>query len=150
MPLNLGGGSDFGVRVDGYTSAPNEEMTVFYNRVGSDYLRTLGLYGVIAAAVAQRTPEIGMRIALGASRSDIMALVLKQGLAVTVIGAGFGIVGAAGLTRLFKSQLVGVGAMDAMSYAGMTTLLVAVALIATYLPARRAASVDPLTALRND
>jgi macrolide transport system ATP-binding/permease protein len=305
VPLNLGGGSDMGVRVDGYTPTPNEELTVFYNRVGSDYLRALGvslvsgrdltdrdtpdspkvaiinetmarrywrgrdpiggrihisiatkpaivevvgvardgkystlteaprsfmylpvqqwyrpdtvltiktsgdpaaaaasvqravrqldpnlplfevrtieehldfalfvqrmsasllgafgilalflamigLYGVIAAGVAQRTPEIGMRMALGADRSDILALVLKQGLAVTAIGILIGIVGAAGLTRLFKSQLVGVGAMDAMSYAATTMLLIAVAFVATYLPARHAASVDPLAALRND
>ncbi len=301
VPLNLGGGSDFGVRVDGYTPAPNEEMTVYYNRVGSDYLGTLGialsggrdfsdrdtpeapkvaivnetmarrywkdrspiggrvrvgpeslevvgvardgkygtmteapraymylpvqqwyrpdtvlilktagdpaavagavqhtvrqldpnlpvfeirtiaehldfalfiqrmaasllgvfgvlalflatigLYGVVAGTVAQRAPEIGMRMALGASRSDILSLVLKQGLRVTAIGAALGLVGAAGVTQLFKSQLVGVSATDTLSFAGMTALLVAVALAATYLPARRAAGIDPLEALRNE
>jgi len=301
VPLNLGGGSDFGVGVDGYTPAPNEEMTVFYNRVGSAYLRTLGiglvagrdvterdlpsspkvaivnetmakrywsgrspigghvhvgkdtlevvgiardgkygtiteaprafmylpvqqwyrpdtilalktsgdpasaasgvqrvvrgldpelpvfelrtiaehldfalfvqrmaasllgvfgilalflatigLYGVIAATVAQRTSEIGMRMALGASRADILSLVLKQGLAVTVTGAAIGVAGAVGVTRLFASQLVGVSATDGLSFAGTTLLLVAVALAACYLPARRAARIDPLLALRNE
>jgi predicted permease len=301
VPLDLGGGSDFGVSVDGYAPAPNEEMTVYYNRVGSDYLRTLeirlvggrdltdrdtpdsprvaiinetmarrywngrnaiggrvrvgketlevvgiardgkygmlteaprafmylpvqqwyrpdtilhvrtagdlgtaaaairrvvrrvdpnlpvfemrtiaehlelslfvqrmaatllggfgvlalllatiGLYGVIAAGVAQRRSEIGMRMALGAYRSDIVALVLKQGLAVTLGGAAIGLVGAVGLTRLFKSQLVGVSATDGVSYVATTILVVMVALVATYLPARRAASVDPLNALRNN
>jgi ABC-type antimicrobial peptide transport system permease subunit len=114
------------------------------------FLAIIGLYGVIAAAVAQRTPEIGMRMALGASRSDIMALVLKQGLVVTAIGAALGVAGAAGVTRLFKSQLVGAGAMDGVSYAGNRLLLVVVALLATWLPARRAASVDALAVPRND
>lgn len=301
VPLNLGGGSDFGVGVDGYTPAPNEEMTVFYNRVGSDYLRTLGiglvsgrdvserdrpesprvaiinetmakrywigrnpigghvhvgkdtlevigvardgkyititeaprafmylpvqqwyrpdtiltlktsgdpasaassvqrvvrgldpnlpvfemrtiaehldfslfvqrmaasllgvfgvlalflttigLYGVIAATVVQRTSEIGMRMALGANRTDILSLVLKQGLGVTVVGAAIGIVGAAGVTRLFASQLVGVSATDSVSFIGTTVLLVLVALAACYLPARRAAAIDPLQALRQE
>jgi predicted permease len=300
VPLNMGGGSDFGVGVDGYTPAPNEEMTVFYNRVGSDYLRTLGigliggrdfserdipdspkvaiinetmarrywngrtaigglvrigketlevvgvardakygtltesprafmylpvqqwyrpdsvltlktsgdpasvalavqrvvrqldpnlpvfeirtiaehlefalfiqrmaasllggfgvlalflstigLYGVVAGTVAQRTPEIGMRMALGASRSDIFSLVLKQGLGVTLVGAAIGIVGAAGLTQLFKSQLVGVSATDPVSFVATTALLVFVAIVALYIPARRAAGVDPLEALRS-
>ena len=300
VPLNLGGGSDFGVGVDGYTPAPHEEMTVFYNRVGSDYLRTLGigliggrdfserdtpdsprvaiinetmarrywngrtaiggrvrvgeetlevvgvardgkygtltessrafmylpvqqwyrpdtvltlktsgdpasaalavqrvvrkldpnlpvfeirtiaehlefalfvqrmaasllgvfgvlalflstigLYGVVAGTVAQRTPEIGMRMALGASRSDIFSLVLKQGLGVTLVGAAIGVVGAAGLTQLFKSQLVGVSATDPISFVGTTALLVFVAIVALYLPARRAAGIDPLEALRS-
>jgi predicted permease len=300
VPLNLGGGSDFGVGVDGYTPAPHEEMTVFYNRVGSDYLRTLGigliggrdfserdtpdsprvaiinetmarrywngrtaiggrvrigeetlevvgvagdgkystvtesprafmylpvqqwyrpdtvlmlktsgdpasaalavqrvvrqldpnlpvfeirtiaehlefslfiqrmaasllgvfgvlalflstigLYGVVAGTVAQRTPEIGMRMALGASRSDIFSLVLKQGLCVTLVGAAIGVVGAVGLTRLFTSQLVGVSATDPISFVGTTALLVLVATVALYLPARRAAGIDPLEALRS-
>jgi macrolide transport system ATP-binding/permease protein len=301
VPLNLGGGSDFGVDVDGYTRAPHEDMTVFYNRVGSDYLRTLGiglvagrdisdrdlpdspkvaivnetmarrywagrnpiggrvrvgdtaleivgvardgkystineapraymylpvqqsyrpdavialkmngdpaaaaaavprvvrqldsnlpvfemrtiaehldfalfvqriaatllgvfgalalflatigLYGVVAGAVAQRTPEIGMRMALGADRSDILSLILKQGLGVTLLGVAIGIPGAIGLTRLFASQLVGVSATDSLSFVATTILLVLVAAIATYVPARRAAGIDPLAALRNE
>jgi ABC-type antimicrobial peptide transport system permease subunit len=113
-------------------------------------MATIGLYGVIASAVSQRTAEIGMRMALGAGRRDILALVLKQGMAVTLIGTAIGLAGASATTRLFKSQLVGVSATDAVSFAGTTAILVLVALAATYLPARRAASIDPLAALRQD
>ena len=301
VPLDLGGGSDFGVTVDGYTPAPNEDMLAYYNRVGTDYLRTLGitllegrdfterdtaqspdvaiinetmarrywngrgalggrihagprtlevvgivrdgkysslterprpfmylpvqqwyrpdlilhvktagdplalvapvqqvvrqldpnlpifdtqsmaehlelalfiqrmaasllggfgvlalllatigLYGVIAAGVAQRAPEIGMRMALGASRRDIVGLVLRQGMTVTARGLIVGLAGSLAVTRLFKSQLVGVSATDASSLMVTSALLVAVAALATYLPARRAASIDPLSALRQE
>jgi putative ABC transport system permease protein len=110
----------------------------------------VGLYGVIATTVAQRTAEIGMRMALGADRRNILALVLTQGLAVTLTGIAIGLAGSIGVTRLFKSQLVGVSATDAVSFAGTTVLLVLVALAATYLPARRAARIDPLQALRQE
>jgi predicted permease len=113
-------------------------------------LATVGLYGVIAALAAQRTPEIGMRMALGASRRDIVSLILKQGLGMTLAGIGIGLAGALGLTRLFKSLLVGVSTTDGVSFAATTLLLVLVALAACYLPARRAARIDPLQALRNE
>jgi predicted permease len=113
-------------------------------------LATIGLYGVIAGAVAQRTPEIGMRMALGATRADIVRLVLGQGLAVTALGVVIGLAGAFAATRLFASQLVGVTATDLASFVGTSALLVAVAIVATYLPARRAASIDPIGALRQE
>ncbi|MGE5245778.1 MAG: ABC transporter permease [Betaproteobacteria bacterium] len=113
-------------------------------------LATIGLYGVVAAATAQRTPEIGMRMALGATRRDILALVLKEGLGVTSVGLALGLAGAAAVTRLFQAQLVGVSARDAGSFAAMSALLAAVALAASYLPARRAASIDPMSALRQE
>lgn len=113
-------------------------------------LASVGLYGVVAALVAQRTPEIGMRMALGASRGDIMRLVLKQGLGVTLAGVALGIGGALLITRAFKTLLIGVSATDASTFGGTTALLVAVALLAVYVPARRAAAVDPLTALRHE
>jgi macrolide transport system ATP-binding/permease protein len=112
-------------------------------------LATVGLYGVIAAVAAQRTPEIGMRMALGATRRDIVAMIVRQGLSLTLTGVAIGLIAALGATRLFKSLLVGVSATDAPSFAVTTILLVTVALAAAYLPARRAARIDPLQALRN-
>jgi len=113
-------------------------------------LATVGLYGVIAAVAAQRTPEIGMRMALGATRRDIVAMIVGQGLSLTLTGVAIGLIAALGATRLFKSLLVGVSATDAPSFAVTTILLVTVALAAAYLPARRAARIDPLQALRNE
>ena len=113
-------------------------------------LATVGLYGVIAAVAAQRTPEIGMRMALGATRRDIIAMIVRQGLTLTLTGVAIGLIAALGATRLFKSLLVGVSATDAPSFAVTTILLVTVALAAAYLPARGAARIDPLQALRNE
>jgi putative ABC transport system permease protein len=113
-------------------------------------LATVGLYAVIAAIAAQRTPEIGMRMALGARTVDIVRLILGQAAGMVGAGVAAGLLVAAGATRLFKSLLVGVGATDVLSFASTTALLLIVALIASYLPARRAASIDPLRALRNE
>jgi len=142
------------------TLAEHLEIAVFVQRMIASLLTvfgglalllaTVGLYGVIAALAAQRTPEIGMRMALGATRSDIVTLILKQGLGLTLAGIGIGLAGALAMTRLFQSLLVGVSATDSMSFLGTTALLVLVALAATYLPARRAAGIDPLQALRNE
>jgi len=112
-------------------------------------LATIGLYAVIAAIATQRTAEIGMRIALGASPRDIIALILKQGLGMTGAGIAVGLLGALAATRVFKSLLIGVGTTDLASFGGTTVLLVAVAVLAAYIPARRAAAIDPLEALRN-
>jgi ABC-type antimicrobial peptide transport system permease subunit len=98
-------------------------------------LATVGLYGVIAGIVSQRTPEIGMRVALGASRRDIVALILRQGLGMTGLGVVIGLAGAIALTRVLKSLLVGVSTTDGVSFIGTTPLLVVVTLLATYLPA---------------
>ena len=113
-------------------------------------LATVGLYGVIAAIAVQRTPEIGMRIALGATKGDIVSLILKQGLGMVGVGVALGLSGALGAARLFKSLLVGVSTTDSVSFLGTTALLIMVALAASYLPARRAAAVDPIQALRNE
>jgi predicted permease len=113
-------------------------------------LATVGLYGVVAALTAQRTPEIGMRMALGASYTDILALILKQGLAMTAAGVAAGLVLSLLVTRFYRALLVGVSTTDAASFVGTTALLVVVALAATILPARRAAAVSPLVALRHD
>jgi predicted permease len=142
------------------TIAEHLEIAVFVQRMVASLLTafgalalilcTVGLYGVIAALAAQRTPEIGMRMALGASRRDIVSLILRQGLGMTVAGIGIGLAGAFAVTRLFKSLLVGVSTTDSVSFVGTTLLLVLVALAACYLPARRAAGIDPLQALRQE
>jgi predicted permease len=111
-------------------------------------LGTVGLYGVIAYSVSQRTREIGIRVALGAQRGDVMSLVLGEGMLVILTGLAIGLVGSLALTRFLSSLLVGVSATDPLTFAGVAILLASVALAACYLPARRAVRIDPLVALR--
>jgi putative ABC transport system permease protein len=111
-------------------------------------LAAIGIYGVISYTVAQRSRELGIRIALGASRKRVLQLVLGEGLALAVVGVGLGLVAAFALTRVIRSMLFGVGTVDAVTFVGVALSLVVVAVLASWLPARRAAAVDPLIAMR--
>lgn len=111
-------------------------------------LATIGIYGVIAYSVAQRTKEIGIRMALGAQKVDMLTMILRQSFAIIGIGLLAGILGALAATRLMSSLLYGVSSTDLSIYALVTIVLSTAALIATWFPARRAMAVDPMVALR--
>jgi putative ABC transport system permease protein len=111
-------------------------------------LASVGLYGVIAYSVTQRSHELGIRMALGATRSDVLRLILRQGIRLTILGAGFGLIAALLITNRLTSLLFGVSPADPLTFAVVLAVLVMVALAASYIPARRASRVDPMVALR--
>jgi putative ABC transport system permease protein len=111
-------------------------------------MAALGLYGVIGYSVGQRTPEIGIRMALGAQRHQVLGLVMGQGLRLAGIGAAIGLAASLAMSRLLRDQLFRVSPFDPLTFAAAVAVLIGIALIASYLPARRAARVDPTVALR--
>jgi putative ABC transport system permease protein len=113
-------------------------------------LAAVGIYGVMAYSVAQRTREIGIRVALGAERSAVLKLVLGEGMRLALIGSALGLVGAAAAGRLVAGLLYNVSGLDPVAFIGVPALLITVAALAVYVPARRAANLDPVRALRTE
>jgi putative ABC transport system permease protein len=111
-------------------------------------MATVGTYAVMAYSVAERTHEMGVRIALGAQSSDVLTLVLKRGLTLAMIGIGMGFVGALAMTRALAQLLYGLTPTDPLTFGGVSAVLGLTALLACYIPARRATKVDPMVALR--
>ncbi len=114
------------------------------------FIAVIGIYGVLAYVVSQRTKEIGIRVALGAQQANVLRLILQRGVAMIAIGITGGVLGALGLTRYLEGMLYGITALDGPTYAAVAAAFAAVALLASYVPARRAARVDPLVALRHE
>jgi putative ABC transport system permease protein len=114
------------------------------------FLAAIGIYGVLAYQVSQRRREIGIRMALGARSQNVLSLVVRQGMTLVMGGVALGLIAAFAVTRLIGSLLFGVGAADSTTFVAASLLLVGVAALAGYLPARRATKVDPLIALRHD
>jgi ABC-type antimicrobial peptide transport system permease subunit len=131
------------------TARTNFNMTLLSIFAGlAVLLAAIGIYGVMSYAVGQRVHEIGIRMALGARADDVLSLVLRQGLSLALLGIATGLMGAMWLTGAMKSLLFGVSPNDPLTFIIVSTLLLAVAVAATYIPARRATKVDPMVTLR--
>jgi putative ABC transport system permease protein len=113
-------------------------------------LAAIGIYGILSGSVTERTREIGVRAALGASRAGILSLVMRQGMTMTAIGIAIGLCGAVVVGRALDTMLFGITSLDRLTYLCAIVLLLAVSGIACLIPARRAASIDPMQALRNE
>src|SRR5262249_8435838 len=137
--------------VSASTSQPRSMMWLFVSFAASAlFLATIGIYGVVSYSVAQRTHEMGLRVALGATRAGIFKLVLRRSLNVVVAGLGLGVAVSLALAQAMTGFLYGVAATDPMTFLAISLLLLMTALLAGYFPARRAATVDPMIALRHE
>ena len=149
MPLN--GFRSLGEIVDQAVSPRRLVLMLLgFFSVLATILASVGIYGVISYAVSQRTPELGIRLALGATVGGILWLVIKQGMKPVVLGLLIGLAAALALTRVVQSLLFGISATDPLTFTINAVLFFCVGLVACWLPARRAAQVDPITALRNE
>ena len=113
-------------------------------------LAAIGLYGVMSYFVAQRRHEVGIRMALGAQRSEVLRMVVREAMVLVAIGVAFGLLGAVALTRLLSNMLYGIKGLDPLTFISVSVLLAAVGALASYLPARRASRIDPMLALRHE
>jgi putative ABC transport system permease protein len=130
--------------------APDRFKTILYGIFAGFalLLAAIGIYGVMAFAVAQRTHEIGLRMALGSGRSKVLALILKEGVILALAGLAVGFIGTCLVGRTMKSLLYGVGTVDVSAFAAVASVLLSSAILACFIPARRASKVDPMVALR--
>jgi putative ABC transport system permease protein len=132
-------------------STPASTTSLFVTFAGlALVLGMIGIYGVLAFLVSKRTREIGIRIALGAQRRDLLWLVMREGAKFSLIGIALGLASAFAFTRLLSSELYGVSPADPLTYAGVAIVMTVVTLLASYIPTRRAMRVDPLIALRGE
>jgi putative ABC transport system permease protein len=130
-------------------STPASTMSLFVTFAGLALaLAIIGVYGVLSFLVSKRTREIGIRMALGAQRRDVLWLVMKEGAKFSLTGITLGLAAAFAVTRLLSSELYGISPMDPFTYAGVAIVMAVVTLLASYVPTRRAMRVDPLIALR--
>lgn len=134
----------------GAPNRPGSKTTEHLFAVLSLALASVGLYGVISFDVAQRSQEIGVRLALGAESSGVLRLILRQGLRLTALGVVLGLLGSVALSRFLGSQLYEVGAMCPLTFVAVVVILFTVATAASLVPARRATRVDPLVAMRSE
>jgi putative ABC transport system permease protein len=137
--------------VSGAVSTPASTTSLFVTFAGlALVLAIVGIYGVLSFLVSKRTREIGIRIALGAQRRDVLWLVMKEGAKFSFAGIALGLIGAFVVSRLLSSELFGITALDPLTYIGVAGVMTLVTLLACYMPTRRAMRVDPVVALRNE